>query len=111
RWALGHLMVAVAVPAVVLVVVGLALGLGDGDFAGGLALTTVLLPGIWVMAGLALAALGLLRRAGTVVGWAALALAVALELGWEVGLVSDRLFMISPFAHVHYSTLADPDPG
>lgn len=42
---------------------------------------------------------------------AANAQAIALEVGWEVGLVSDSLFMISPFAHVHYSTLADPGPG
>ncbi|MFG1944165.1 hypothetical protein [Nonomuraea sp. NPDC048826] len=40
-------------------------------------------------------------------GWAALILAIALE----VGVVSDAFFMISPFAPVHYSTLADPGPG
>ncbi|MGW2151374.1 hypothetical protein ACWCOT_44215 [Nonomuraea bangladeshensis] len=102
---------AVAVPVAVLVIAGLALGLGNGDFAGGLALTTVILPGIWVMAGLAVAAFWLLRRAGANVGWTALGLAIAWEIGWEVGLVSDSLFMISPFAHVHYSTLADPGPG
>ncbi|MGP3921030.1 ABC transporter permease [Nonomuraea sp. 10N515B] len=111
RWAVSHLLFAVTVPVVVLVIAGLALGLGNGDFAGGLALTTVILPGIWVMAGIAVAAFGLFRRAGAAVGWTALALAIALEVGWEVGLVSDSLFMISPFAHVHYSTLADPGPG
>ncbi|MEO3871005.1 hypothetical protein ABGB18_19525 [Nonomuraea sp. B12E4] len=110
-WALSHLVFAVAVPVVVLVTAGLALGLGSGDYAGGLALTMVVLPGIWVMAGIAVAAFGLFQRAGAVVGWAALALTIALEIGWEVGLVSDSLFMISPFAHVHYSTLADPGPG
>ena len=92
-----------AVPAAVLVTAGLGLGLGDGDFAGGLAITTTILPGIWVMAGIALAAFGLFRRAGTVVGWTALALAIAIEVGWEVGLVNDSFFLISPFAHVHYS--------
>ncbi|PZG15633.1 ABC transporter permease [Nonomuraea aridisoli] len=111
RWAAGHLLFAVAVPVVVLVIAGLGLGLGDGDFAGGLAMTTVIVPGVWVMAGIAVAAFGLFRRAGAVVGWTALALAIAMEVGWEVGLVSDSLFMISPFAHVHYSTLADPGPG
>jgi ABC-2 type transport system permease protein len=111
RWAVSHLVPAVAVPVAALVVAGLGLGLGSGDFAGTLALTTVILPGIWVMAGIAMAAFGLFRRAGAVVAWTVLVLAIALEVGWEVGLVSDSLFMISPFAHVHYSTLADPGPG
>ncbi|MFI0425252.1 ABC transporter permease [Spongiactinospora sp. 9N601] len=111
RWAVSHLLFAVGVPVLVLVIAGLALSLGNGDFAGNLARTTVILPGVWVMAGIALAAFGLFRRAGVVVGWTALALAVAWEVGWEVGLVSDALFMMSPFAHVHYSTLADPGAG
>ncbi|TDE56585.1 hypothetical protein E1295_10530 [Nonomuraea mesophila] len=111
RWAVSHLVFAVAVPVAVLVTAGLALSLGSGDVAGGLAITTVLLPGIWVMAGIAVAAFGLFRRAGAVVGWTALVLAIAVEVGWEVGLVGDSFFMVSPFAHVHYSTLADPGPG
>jgi ABC-2 type transport system permease protein len=111
RWAISHLLLAVTVPVVVLVIAGLGLGLGSGDFAGTLAITTVILPGIWVMAGIAVAAFGLFRRAGAAVGWTALMLSIALEIAWEVGLVSDSLFMISPFAHVHYSTLAGPGPG
>ncbi|MEV0622643.1 hypothetical protein AB0I81_55650 [Nonomuraea sp. NPDC050404] len=111
RWVISHLVLAVAVPVAILVAAGLGLGLGDGNFAGGLAITTVILPGIWVMAAIAVAAFGLFRRAGAAVGWTALALTVALEVGWEVGLVSDVFFMVSPFAHVHYSTLADPGPG
>ncbi|WP_043628495.1 hypothetical protein [Nonomuraea candida] len=90
-------------------IAGLGLGLGDGDVAGGLATTTVILPGIWVMTGIAMAAFGLFRRSGTVVGWTALALAIAVEVGWEVGLVNDAFFKVSPFAHVHYS--ADFGPG
>ncbi|MFE0078845.1 ABC transporter permease, partial [Nonomuraea sp. NPDC059023] len=111
RWALSHPVFALAVPAAVLVTTGLGLGLGDGDFAATLALTTFILPGIWAMAGLAMAAFGLFRRAGVVVAWTALAAAIALEIGWEVGLVSDPLFKISPFAHIHYSTLAGSGPG
>ncbi|MEU8403592.1 hypothetical protein AB0C28_51180 [Nonomuraea sp. NPDC048892] len=52
---------------------------------------------------IAAAAFGLLRRAGTVVAWIALALAIAVEVGWEIGLVDDTFFLISPFAHVHCS--------
>lgn len=35
--------------------------------------------------------------------WIALALAIAVEVGWEIGLVDDTFFLISPFAHVHCS--------
>ncbi|MEV4069893.1 hypothetical protein ACGFJC_25500 [Nonomuraea fuscirosea] len=79
RWVAGHLLFAVAVPVAVLITAGLGLGLGDGDFAGGLAITTAVLPGIWVMVAIAAAAFGLLRRAGTVVAWIDLALAVAVK--------------------------------
>ncbi|NBE95010.1 hypothetical protein FE391_28040 [Nonomuraea sp. KC401] len=111
RWVVSHLVFAVGVPVAVLVTAGLGLSLGSGDVAGGLAITTLLLPAIWVMAGIAVAAFGLFRRAGAVVGWTALVLAIAVEVGWEVGLLSDAFFMVSPLAHVHYSTLADPGPG
>ncbi|TDD17376.1 ABC transporter permease [Nonomuraea diastatica] len=111
RWVLGNLVFAVAVPVVALVIAGLTLGLGNGDFAASLGITTVILPAIWVMAGIAVAAFGLFRRAGAVVGWTVFALAITLEFGWEVGLVSDSFFRISPLAHVHWSAFADPGPG
>ncbi|MDP4512098.1 hypothetical protein [Nonomuraea turcica] len=76
RWVVSHLVFAVAMPVAILVVAGLGLGLGDGNFTGGLAITTVILPGIWVMAGIAVAAFGLFRRAGAAVGWTALGAAV-----------------------------------
>ncbi|GAA4965339.1 ABC-2 type transport system permease protein [Nonomuraea thailandensis] len=111
RWAAGHLLVAVAVPAALLAVVGLLCGLGSGDVGGLLALTLPLLPAVWVVTGVTVCAYGLLGRAGAVAVWAVFGLVVALEFGWEIGLVTDAAFRLSPFAHVHYSALAEPGPA
>ncbi|MGW3351803.1 hypothetical protein ACWDA3_51655 [Nonomuraea rubra] len=110
RWAAGHLLIPLAVPAALLAVVGLLCGLGSGDVGVLLAITLPLLPAVWVLTGVAVAAYGLLGRAGAVAVWAVFGLVVALEFGWEIGLVTDAAFRLSPFAHVHYSALADPGP-
>ncbi|MQA93557.1 MAG: hypothetical protein GEV11_02565 [Streptosporangiales bacterium] len=94
-----------------LAIVGALSGLGTGDVPGLLTLTLTLVPAIWVTIGLAVAAHGLLGRAGPYAAWAILALLVALEFGWEIGVVGDAAFRVSPFAHVHYSALADPGAG
>ncbi|MFB4271368.1 hypothetical protein [Nonomuraea sp. GTA35] len=111
RWAAGHLLIALAVPAALLTVVGLLCGLGSGDVGGLLALTLPLLPAVWVVTGVTVCAYGLLGRAGAVAVWTGFGLVVALEFGWEIGLVTDAAFRLSPFAHVHYSALADPGPA
>lgn len=111
RWALGHLACAFAAPVALLAIVGVMAGLGTGDVPGMLALTLPLVPAVWVTVGLAVTAYGLLGRAGSYTAWSILALLVAVEFGWEIGVVSDAAFRVSPFAHVHYSALADPGAG
>ncbi|MET8868081.1 hypothetical protein ABZW11_34560 [Nonomuraea sp. NPDC004580] len=110
RWASGHVLIALAVPAPLLAVVGVLCGIGAGDVPGVLGMTMALLPAVWVLTALATAAYGLLGRAGAVAAWAAFALVVLLEFGWEIGVLGDGVFLLSPFAHVHYSALADPGP-
>jgi ABC-2 type transport system permease protein len=111
RWAWSHLAFAMLGPTVVLAVLGLAIGVGYGLTAGAigaelprlLARTMATLPAIWVMAGLAAALYGLLPRFAVALSWAALALFLTLELGWEVQRLSQAVFDISPFAHVHWA--------
>jgi ABC-2 type transport system permease protein len=69
-----------------------------------LARAMVALPAIWVMVGIATALYGLLPGFATGVSWAALGLCLALELGR----VSQSIFDISPFAHVHWATPVSP---
>jgi len=111
RWVSGYLFVAFAGPAAVLTVLGLAIGLGYGLSAGDvgqalprlLARTLVMLPAIWVMAGIAMALYGLRPRMAIAGSWAALAAFLALELGWELRQVSQTVFNLSPFAYVHWA--------
>lgn len=118
RWACSHLIFAAIGPAIVLAVLGLTIGLAYGLTAGDvghelpplLARTMVTLPAVWVMAGLAAALYGLLPRLATAASWTMLGLFLALELGWELQQVSQSVFDLSPFAHVHWATQVTTTP-
>ena len=107
RWMGSQLLVAalgqVSVLAALGLTSGLTYGLSIGDPGGEilrvLGASLAYLPAIWVMGGLAAALFGLLPRF-TVASWAALALVAILELGWELQLISQAVYGISPFAHV-----------
>jgi ABC-2 type transport system permease protein len=111
RWSSSHLFFAAINSTLLLTVLGLMIGLGYGLLAGDvmhelprlLARTLVTLPAVWVMAGLAAALYGFLPRLATGGTWAAFAVFLALELGWELQQVSPAIFSISPFAHVHWA--------
>ena len=98
-------------PAIVLFAAGLAIGLTYGNMTGDLrdetprllTATMATLPAVWVMAGIAVALFGLLPRFAAFVSWAAFAVFLILELGWEMRQVSQYVFDLSPFAHVHWS--------
>jgi ABC-2 type transport system permease protein len=92
-------------------VLGVSIALGYGLNAGDperalplLARTMSTLPAVWVMAGLAAALYGFLPRLAAAACWGALAVFLLLELGWELQQVSQVVFDISPFAHVHWAT-------
>ncbi len=110
RWASSHLVFGAIGPVVALAALGLPIGLMYGLSTGDVgyqlsslpARALATLPAIWVMVGLAAALYGLLPRFTPVV-WAALAVFLALELAWELQQVSQAVFNISPFAHVHWA--------
>ena len=105
-------------PAVLLIVLGLTIGLGYGLTAHNLVQdsprllhrTLLTLPAIWVVAGIAVALYGWLPRRAAALTWAAFAVFLALELGWELQQGSQSLFNISPFAHVHWSIQVTATP-
>jgi ABC-2 type transport system permease protein len=111
RWMGSHLFFAVLNSTILLGVLGLTIGLGYGLGAGSvihelprlLARSMLTLPAIWVMVGIATLLFGLLPRFATAGTWAALGIFLALELGWELRQISQQLFNISPFAHVHWA--------
>lgn len=111
-WALSHLFFAAIGPTIALAALGLTMGLGYGLGADDLAhqlprllaRAMVTLPAVWVMVGIATALYGLRPRFAAGVSWAALGVFLALELGWELQRVSQAIFDLSPFAHVHWAT-------
>jgi ABC-2 type transport system permease protein len=113
-WALSHVLFAALGPTIALAALGVTMGAGYGLGAGDvatqlprlLARAMVTLPAVWVMAGVATALYGVLPRFATGLSWATLGVFLALELGWELQRVSQSLFDVSPFAHVHWATPA-----
>jgi ABC-2 type transport system permease protein len=108
RWGLSHIVVAVAGAALLLAIAGVATGLGYGLRAGGtgdwmarmLGAGLAELPAALVIAGIAVAAFGLLPRASAAVGWTALGLAVALNIFGAALQLSHWVLDVSPFSHV-----------
>jgi len=116
RWAWSHLLIAALGPVALLAALGLSAGLTyslvSGDIAGELprilGSTMAALPAVWVMAALATAAYGLFPRFAALLGWGALGVFLLTELGWETQQISDAVFAVSPFSHVHPSTEVGP---
>ncbi|GGV44283.1 ABC transporter membrane-spanning protein [Actinomadura cremea] len=100
RWAVGHLAVALAIPAGLQLILGLCFGLGSGELGDMLTTTLSLIPAVWVMVGIAMAAYGLLHRGAAIVGWGALVVALLAELGQHLGWPEWTFKTFSPFAHV-----------
>ncbi|MGW0482538.1 ABC transporter permease [Nonomuraea sp. NPDC003214] len=115
RWAAAHVAFAVAGPVLMLGAAGLTMGLtygiSLGDVGGqvpamaGAAL--LWLPAVWVVAGLAVALLGLAPRA-VAVAWAALGAFLLVELAFEFGRVGEGVLGLSPFSHVPKALLGVP---
>ena len=107
RWALSHIVVAVAGSALLLALAGLAAGLGYGLRIGaagtwaatmtGAALAE--LPPVLVLAGAALAVVGWWPRASVPAAWTALGLVVVIDLFGPALQLSHWILDISPFAH------------
>ena len=71
RWAAGHLMLALTGSAAILAVAGLTMGFATGDPLGVLGGTLIQVPAVWVLAGVGIAAFGLLPKAAAAISWAA----------------------------------------
>lgn len=106
RWYAAHLVIALVGSLVVLLLAGLGLGLaayavtGDGGVVGqAVGAIATYTPAVWVMAGVAVVAVGWAPRA-TTVAWLVVAFAFFIVyLGGLLGL-PDWLVNLSPFSHV-----------
>jgi ABC-2 type transport system permease protein len=107
RWGLSHLIVAVAGTAALLAVAGLAAGLGYGLSVGGaggetarmLGAAIAQLPAALVIVGVAALATGALPDACVAISWAAVGLAVLLNIFGAALQLSHWVLDVSPFTH------------
>jgi ABC-2 type transport system permease protein len=108
RWGLSHVVVAVFGTAVLLAVAGLATGLGYGLRIGSagpqaarmIGAAMAQLPASLVIAGVAVALVGLLPGASVAGAWTVLGAVVVIDLFGQVLQLSHWLLDISPFTHV-----------
>jgi polyether ionophore transport system permease protein len=108
RWGLSHVAVAVIGTAVLLALAGLAAGLGYGLRTGSagpqavrmLGAAMAQLPASLVLAGVAVALVGLLPGASVAGAWTALGVVVVINLFGVALQLSHWLLDISPFTHV-----------
>lgn len=75
-------------------------GLAGGDW-GALSAALYKLPAIWTTSGIAVLLIGLLPRLSTAISWAVFALFIGLQLFWEMGILPETAFLLSPFGHVY----------
>lgn len=117
RWLAGHLSVALLAPALLQTCLGLGLGTGAalaggdplGELAGALTLTLPLVPAVWVVVGVTVAAFGLFGGAAVAVGWGAVAVGIVGELAVKAGMPEWLFLAVSPFGHV--SPYFQPTPA
>ncbi|GGK02706.1 hypothetical protein GCM10010123_35830 [Pilimelia anulata] len=99
RWAGSHLLFALGGPVLALLGYGVGSGLTAHDPGGALAAAAAQVPAVWVLAGVALAACGLLPRLAAGVAWGALGLCVLLSLVGALAGLDQWVLDLSPFAH------------
>ena len=106
RWAAGHVLTAVIGPAMLLAGLGVAAGVAYGTHGGmgsqvlrllGASLAPV--PATWVVAGVAIAAFGLIPRLAVGISWGVLAVAALLAIVGPLVRLSHWVLDVSPFTH------------
>jgi ABC-2 type transport system permease protein len=106
RWALSHLLVALAGSALIALAAGLGMGLTDAVTSGSFDNVPSLIegslafaPALWVLAGIAFALFGILPRA-MVAAWGALGACFVIGMFGELFNLPSWVMDLSPFQHV-----------
>ncbi|GAA3711581.1 exporter of polyketide antibiotics [Nonomuraea antimicrobica] len=108
RWALSHLVYAMAGPVLLLAVLGAMAGLAyDGDVARVTVATLAYLPAVWIVVGIATLLFGVLPRSAVAVSWTVLGLFLVVDLLAEFKLATGVVLNLSPFVHVPALLLGD----
>jgi ABC-2 type transport system permease protein len=92
-YASAHLLITFAGSALALALFGLF----SGDFASCIAR----LPAVWLIASITAFLYGLLPRVAASVSWSLMGILLILEFLWEMRIIGNDVFMLSPFARVY----------
>ncbi len=108
KWVLSHVLFSVIGSVAILLVIGLCItigsiaGGGNAEAFGNIArMTIVKLPAVLVMAGIATFLFGFLPKLSVGLSWAVYSLFILMQLLWEMALVPDIIFLLSPFGQVY----------
>lgn len=93
RYVAGHLLIAFAGSAAALMLFGFC--------AGDLVSCIVRVPAVWVIASITVFIYGLVPRAAAPVGWGLFGASLLLEFLWEIKVIGNNAFAISPFSWVY----------
>lgn len=104
----SHVVFSVAGSALIAFAIGLGVilgqvmsgGLSNGSW-GALSAALYKLPAIWITSSIVLFLIGLLPRFSTAISWSIFALFIGLQLFWEMGILPETAFLLSPFGHVY----------
>ena len=96
----GTMLIAFAVGLGIMLGKGMSGGLSDVNW-GPLLASLYKLPAIWIIGGMAILFFGMLPRLSTAISWGIFSLFIALQLFWEMGLLPETAFLLSPLGHVY----------
>ncbi|WP_407312227.1 ABC transporter permease [Desulfosporosinus sp. SB140] len=93
RYAAGYVLIAFAGSAAALAIFGFF----TGDFASSMAR----LPAVWLIASVTVLIYGWIPRAAAPVGWGLFGVSLLLEFLWEIRVIGNPVFRLSPFSWVY----------
>lgn len=107
-WMASHVLFTILGPFVILFVVGCATaigsavsGVGTGTFLSFLSASLIKLPAVLVMTGIVVLFFGMFPKIGVALSWSLFSLFIAIQLSWEMGILSETVFLLTPFGHVY----------
>ncbi len=108
KWALSHILFSVIGSISILLVIGLCIAIGSvvgggniGTFGSIVIMAIVKLPAVLVMAGIGALLFGFLPKLSVGLSWAVYSLFILIQLLWEMALVPDIVFLLTPFGRVY----------
>ena len=107
-WMVSHVLFTVLGPFVILFVVGCATAIGSSVSGVGtdtllsfLSASLIKLPAVLVMTGIVVLLFGMFPKISVALSWSLFSLFIVIQLLWEMGILPETVFLLTPFGHVY----------